>query len=151
MSLTLWKDQELSRLRRDMESLFEAFCHDFSMSCPMDQFMGPPRVELSETGEELIFQADIPGLDAEGLRLSIEDEHLVIQGRREHRISGEAGESFHSSSFSQRILLPVPVQIDRIRATFKDGRLTVRLPKKKPEPPRKIPISVGAPTPGSSS
>jgi len=142
MSLTLWKDQELSRLRRDMDSLYETFCRDFKMSCAMEQFMGPPRVDLSETEDELLLQADIPGLDVEGLHLSIEDDVLVIQGTREQRMSHEGGELFQSASFTQRVPLPFPVHADQIRATFQEERLTIRLPKRKVESPRRIPVSV---------
>lgn len=151
MSLTLWKDRELSRLRQDMESLFETFCRDFSMSCTMDQFLGPPRVDLSETEDELILQAEIPGLDVEGLHLSLEDDVLVIHGKREQRTSHEGGETFHSTSFTQHIPLPVPVLVDQVKANFQDGRLTVRLPKKKEEPSRRIPISVESAPAKSSS
>lgn len=150
MSLTLWKDRELSRLRQDMDSLFETFCRDFNMSCTMEQLLGPPRVDLSETEDELIVQADIPGLDEKGLHLSIDDDVLVIQGKREERVSHEGGEAFHSTSFTQHVPLPVPVLVDQVRASFQDGHLTVRLPKKKEEPPRRIAISVG-PVPAKSS
>ena len=142
MSLSLWKDQELSRLRRDMERLFEAFCEDFTTSCTMEQFMGPPSVDLVETEEELVIRADVPGLDVQGLHLFIEDDVLVIHGTREQRAAHEGGDLFQSTSFTRHVPLPVPVQVDQATATFKDGRLTVRLPRIKAAPPRRIAVSV---------
>ncbi|UCB47523.1 MAG: Hsp20/alpha crystallin family protein [Spirochaetota bacterium] len=103
-------------------------------------------VDVTETPEEIQVKADVPGIDKKDISITLSGDNLMIKGERKeekeektkhsHRIERRCG------SF-QRIL-PVPVAVDssKISAEYKDGVLTVHLPKKAEAKPKEIPIKV---------
>jgi HSP20 family protein len=94
-----------------------------------------PRIDVSETDSALEIVADLPGLEKEDITASLEDDLLIIKGER--KVEKESREKrFHtiersSGSFYRALRLPVEVEKDKIEALFKDGVLTLKLPKAK--------------------
>lgn len=94
-----------------------------------------PRLDVSETEKALEVVADLPGLEKKDISVSLEDDLLIIKGeRKEEKESKE--KLFHtiersSGSFYRALRLPVEVEKDKIDANFKDGVLTLNLPKTK--------------------
>lgn len=92
-----------------------------------------PHLDVSETDDALEIVADLPGLEKKDINISLEDDLLIIKGERKEE-KEEKGKRFHSierrsGSFYRALRLPVEVENDKIEATFKDGVLTVILPK----------------------
>jgi len=100
-----------------------------------------PRLDVSETENRLEVVADLPGMEKKDISVSLEDNLLTIKGeRKEERESKE--KQYHtierrSGSFYRAIRLPIEVEKDKVEANFKDGVLTLRLPKSK-EAKRKV-------------
>jgi len=92
-----------------------------------------PAVDILEDKDDIIVKADIPGMTANGINLSISSNVLNIKGERIRDVVRE-DENYHAiecgyGKFDRRITLPTSVDIDKIMASYKDGVLTVRIPK----------------------
>lgn len=128
----------------DMERMFDETIHrpffGFNMMPFRHMFeeMGSfgtftPTCDIFESGNELVVKSDLPGMNREDVKVSIMDNHLLIEGERKseekvdrkdyHRIERSHG------SFSRRIALPEGIDAEHIKASFKDGVLEVRVPK----------------------
>ena len=144
--LIIWKNQEINKLRRDMDRLFARIWDDFGMP----QFQRPPRdipfIDLSETEDDLILKAEIPGLNPEDLDVSITDDILTIKGEMKIEFVKER-ENYHRmerryESFSRSIQLPCRIMIEDVEATYREGIVTIIMPKCKPEMSQKIKIKI---------
>ncbi len=104
------------------------------------------RVDIREEAEQILLQADIPGVDPKDIKIHIENNQLTISGERKfedeqkrdtyHRIERAYG------SFSRTFQLDGSTNLDKIQASFKNGVLEVRLPKRPEAKPRVIEVQV---------
>lgn len=104
-----------------------------------------PPVDVREHDDALEFTAELPGLAKDDLDITVEDRVLTLSGERKFE-SGEDKNGFHRiersyGSFTRSFTLPHEVEQDKVTAVFKDGLLTVRIPKTEQAKPRKIEIS----------
>jgi HSP20 family protein len=129
--LILWKNEEISKLKRDMDRLFSRMWDDFGIHLTPSSMGGIPSLSLSETDEQLIIEAEIPGVDPDDLYVSTADDLLTIKGKLDE-------EQFFSRTFR----IPCRIQVDEVEATFSDGVLRVVLPKRREQAPREIRIRV---------
>jgi HSP20 family protein len=93
-----------------------------------------PAVDIYETDNEIIVKAELPGIDRKEITLSLENNVLTLKGERKfeketkqdsyHRIERSYG------GFSRSFSIPATVDEEKIRADYKDGVLTIALPKK---------------------
>ena len=128
--------------RRD---LFNWFFEDFTMPdlWTAEQEWLPP-FDVSETENEIIVKAELPGVDVKDIDIALTDGLLTIKGERKlekedkkenyHRIERQFG------SFSRSLNLGTRVKADGIEAAYKDGILTVTLPKVEESKPKKIDV-----------
>ena len=106
-----------------------------------------PRVNVTETSDELLLTAEVPGLTEEDLKIDLENNVLSISGQKtETRTEGDEELRYHVwersyGSFSRSFTLPRTVTGDDITARFENGILTVHLPKSPEAKGRKIEIS----------
>ena len=145
--LVIWKNQEIDRMRRDMDRLFSRIRDDFRMPIYPRIAKGIPSINVSETETDLIIQAEIPGVDPEDLDISLVEDIMTIKGemREEHVLESENVHRMERryGTFSRTLQLPCKVMIDDIKATYQKGILTIRMPKCKPEAAREIKIRIG--------
>jgi len=92
-----------------------------------------PSVDISETDSEYLIKAEIPEVDKKDVKVTVQDSVLTIQGERK-REKEEKGKRFHRversyGAFLRSFDIPDGVDADRVRAEFKDGMLSVHLPK----------------------
>ncbi len=105
-----------------------------------------PAVDILETGNELVLKADLPEVKMENLDIRVEDGTLTLRGERKfEQVENEKG--YHRiersyGAFSRSFSLPDTVNPEGVKATFKDGVLTVTLPKKELAKPRQIKVEV---------
>ncbi|MFP3870600.1 MAG: Hsp20/alpha crystallin family protein [Syntrophobacteria bacterium] len=103
-----------------------------------------PSFDVSETDSEIIVKVELPGMDVKDIDITLTDGVLTIQGEKK-REDEDKKENYHriertSGSFCRRISLPVELKNEAIDATYKDGVLTVSLPKAEEQKPRKIDV-----------
>jgi HSP20 family protein len=113
-----------------------------------DTFVGTwaPPVNISEDEEQLVVEAELPGLRHEDVQVNLEQNVLTIRGERKFE-DEQKKDSYHRiersyGAFARSFTLNKPVQLDKINARFKDGILTVVLPKAEESRPRTIDIKV---------
>jgi len=106
-----------------------------------------PAVDIYETGEkEIVLKAELPGLKREDIDLTVENNTLTIRGVR-HRDDGVADGQYHRServygACSRSFTLPNTVDPSRVKAEYRDGVLSVRLPLREEARPRQIAVDV---------
>ncbi|MCX7869239.1 MAG: Hsp20/alpha crystallin family protein [Terrimicrobiaceae bacterium] len=105
-----------------------------------------PALDVYEDDEKVTVQLEAAGMKAEDFNLSLHEGALTISGERKQESEKREGESFRQErlfgSFSRTVSLPAPVQGDKVRASYKDGVLTVTLPKAEEARPKKIAVKV---------
>jgi HSP20 family protein len=144
--LIIWKDREIDKMKRDINRLMSRLRSDFCMPF-LTRTAGRLRyIGLSETDDNLIVRAEVPGIHPDNLNVSIADNVLSIKGELEQgKVRGDmnydAVETVRSS-FSRILQLPCRVEIDKVEATYKHGTLLIVLPKCKSETARKVKIRV---------
>lgn len=105
-----------------------------------------PSVDISETDATYQIKGEIPGVHKEDVKISIQDGLLTIQGERKQE-KEEKGKKFHRiecsyGSFMRSFRLPDDADEEQVKADFKDGMLSVTLPKTKKTKAKAINISV---------
>lgn len=108
------------------------------------------RINVSETDKELRVSAELPGVKQEDINVSLDDEVLTIRGEKKVEETSDK-ENYHFmersyGSFQRSLRLPFAVQADQVHADFKDGVLTVTLPKS-PQQDRSRKIEIGGQKP----
>jgi len=107
-----------------------------------------PEVDIHETPEALVLEADLPGVDEKDLDIRIENNTLTIRGERkfEKKVSEENYLRVERTygSFTRSFSLPHTVNTEQIQANYEKGVLTVRLPKREEAKPKQIKVSVKA-------
>jgi HSP20 family protein len=105
-----------------------------------------PNVDIRETPNELVLEADLPGLEEKDLDVRVENNMLTIGGERkfESKVSEDDYMRLERSygSFSRSFALPPTVEPEKIRAEYRNGVLSVRLPKREEAKPKQIKVSV---------
>jgi len=131
MALIRWQPfHEMESLRRQMDQLFDEFA---GMSRETRSTAWAPAIELKDENDHLVLRAEIPGVEGKDLDIQVAREAVSISG--EHRYEKKTEEKgFYRSelrygNFQRTIPLPVPVENDKVQAEFKNGILTLTLPK----------------------
>ncbi|MGH1570510.1 Hsp20/alpha crystallin family protein [Methylobacterium sp. P31] len=134
-------------LHREMNRLFDDVFSGFGgMPSLAGRSFGWPNVEVVEADGGLRVSAELPGLDEKDVELLIADGVLTLKGEK-HAETADKGRGYSERSygrFERSIALPVPVQEDKAEATFRNGVLTVTLPRAAEEPERRRRIAINA-------
>jgi len=104
-----------------------------------------PAFDISEADNEIHVKAELPGMDPREIEITLTGDLLTIKGEKKEETE-EKGENYHRrerryGSFSRSFRLPVEVKADSINAGYKDGVLTVTLPKGEEEKARRIEVT----------
>ena len=104
-----------------------------------------PAVDIYETENDLVFKADIPGVDKNAIEVRMENGTLALKGER--KFTDESKNGYYRvergyGAFSRFFTLPETVDPEKVAADYKDGVLTVTLPKKDIAKPRTIQVKV---------
>ena len=104
-----------------------------------------PAVDIFERGDDLVFRAEVPGVNREDIDISVENGVLQFKGERK-RESEVKDEDFHRversyGAFARSFSLTTTVDSAKVQATFKDGVLEIVLPKAETAKPKRIQIA----------
>lgn len=145
-SLPSWSAgfRELDEARRDMERMFDSLT---GFTTRRSAGVYPP-INVSEDSDSVYIRAELPGIKIDDLDLTIEDNTLTIAGERKqvteddsagcHRREREWG------AFRRSFALTSRVAGDGVKADYRDGILTVTLPKAAEARPKQIPVHASA-------
>jgi len=126
----------LNRFGREFEDLFDNFFSNRELRPYNGRTSGwIPAINLEETDKELIVTADLPGIEAKDVDITLENNVLTLKGERKSEIK-EENKDLHRiervyGSFHRSLMLPEKVDVDKVTATSKNGVISVKLPKTK--------------------
>jgi HSP20 family protein len=133
-------------VNREMENLFDDFFGSSGRGTKEANAMAwNPDVDLAESKEGYIVKADLPGVAKEDVKVTLSEDVLTITGEKKEE-KEITDHNIHKServygSFTRSFRLPTPVQSEKIKAEYKDGVLTLSIPKAESVKPREIHIN----------
>ena len=147
MAIVRWEPfRDLVSASRDIDRMFrEAFSPQLGETELSTRSWAPP-VDIYETEDAIVLKAELPGVDPKDVEVRVEDNTLYLKGERKfekevkeqnyHRVERSYG------SFARSFSLPNSISTDKVKADFKDGLLTLTMPKREEAKPKTIKIDV---------
>jgi HSP20 family protein len=135
---------DLALIKEEMTRLFEHMLgHGARHGHPADGAWLPP-ADMWETKVDLRVQVELPGVQERDIRVDFSDGVLTIRADRPPDPALQHDQALQvecrHGSFVRCLALTAPIDADRIRATYRDGVLDIRLPKRTASQPRRVPI-----------
>lgn len=131
-----------------LNSLRELFDSAFALaaSAPLGFREWFPAMDVREDDQAITVELEVAGMKKEDFDISLERDVLTISGERKAENTQNTGESFRNErffgKFSRSITLPTVVDASKVTANYKDGVLTVTLPKAEEAKPKKIEVGI---------
>jgi len=148
MAIERWDPfREAVSLRDAMNSLFqESFIRPGSLQAR--DGATPLLLDISETEDEYVVEASLPGIKPEDVQITVHGDTLTIRGETKAE-EEKKGQAWHLrerrfGSFQRSVALATPVDSDKAQAHFENGVLTLRLPKAEQAKPRQIKVGGAA-------
>jgi len=142
MSLIRWNPyRNLVSLPRELNRFFNDFGFDVWNTDPV----WSPAVDITETKDGYEVKAEIPGMKKDDIKINYEDDMLTLSGERNYE-NEKRDKNYHRiercyGKFQRSFYIPNHVKADAIKANYKDGVLTVNIPKSEEAKPKEIAIS----------
>jgi len=106
--------------------------------------MWSPRTDMMETNDEYIVEVDLPGMNKKDITINVQDNLLSIEGERKEEVTEEHNGYLRNErsfgTFKRAFSLPVSVVEEKVKAAFKNGVLTVNIPKAEKGKRKKVTI-----------
>ena len=147
MALIRWEPfREVDSLQREMNRLFDSLSPSTTSKENLGIAFIPP-AELHETPEAIHLKLEIPGMEAKDLDVQVTAEAVSISGERKSETKTEAKgvtrTEFRYGQFRRVIPLPTPIQNEKVQADYKDGILSLTLPKVEAEKTKVVKVNIG--------
>jgi len=153
MSLIRWNPvrdlatlpSDLFGIQREMNRMFDGFFHG-TRDEDSALMAWTPAVDIAEHDDEYIVKVELPGINKEDVKITLESNILTIRGEKKQEKETKE-ENYHRversyGSFQRSFTLPTTVKSDKIDASYKDGVLSVFLPKAEEAKPKQIELKV---------
>ena len=132
----------LTDLRDEIDRFFE------SPIARTSEYLGwAPAFDVYEEKDNFVVKAELPGMKKEDINVSLHDGDLIISGERKSETKSEGTEIYRAErffgKFQRSVSLPASVAAAKVSAEYKDGVLTVTLPKAEEAKPKQIEVNVG--------
>jgi len=148
MTLVRWRpSRDLPNINSDFDRLFsDFFGNNLSKRYNGSERTIYPSIDLSESDKEFVVKAELPGVDKNNVKISMQENILTLRGDKIQE-KEEKNENYRLNEriygvFERSIRLPNSVDVRKIKANFKDGILSISLPKSAEAKLKEIPISV---------
>jgi HSP20 family protein len=138
--------EQLRRLQEEMNRMFAAPFGEGAEGGELFQTRAPA-LDLYEGKDNIVARLELPGVSKEAIEVSVHEGVLSVSGERQPtEVAGSLAQ--HRSErfagrFNRAVSLPKPVKADEVTANYRDGILTVTLPKTEAAKPRQVAVSVG--------
>ena len=135
----------LTDLREEIDRLFESPLAELART---SQILSgwTPALDLYEDKDSFVVKAELPGMKREDIEVSLHEGSLSISGERKSEEKHEGADAYRTERFFGRfqrtVALPTPVAADKVKAAYKDGVLTITLPKTEEAKPKQIEVNV---------
>lgn len=147
MTLIRWEPfREIDSLQRQMNRLFDNLSHTTTDGESLGISFMPP-AEMHETPEAFHLKLEVPGMEAQDLDVQVTAESVAISGERKEETrteeKGMTRTEFRYGQFRRVIPLPNRIQNDQVQAEYKNGILTLTLPKAEEEKNKAVKVNIG--------
>ncbi|MCF6268356.1 MAG: Hsp20/alpha crystallin family protein [Melioribacteraceae bacterium] len=137
MTLVRFKPtREFDNIHNTIQQYFDDFS---SMESSFNTESFSPKIDISEKGNQLIIDAEIPGVTKEDLKITLQDNILTIEGEKKNILEESNRKYFRTErsygSFKKSFTLPEDVDSEKVDAKFKNGVLEILLTKVEEEAP----------------
>lgn len=136
---------DIFRMQREIDQLVDSV---FRRDTDEDLFpsVWSPAVDVAESDNEYLVKVELPGINKEDVKVTVQDSVLTILGEKKQETEAK-NHNYHRversyGSFQRSFTLPSTVEADKVDATFKDGVLTIALPKAEEAKPKEIDVKV---------
>ena len=153
-SLTRWQRPELTTwpgygrltdLRDEIDRLFESPLTEWARASNLLSGW-TPALDIYEDKDNLFVKVELPGMKREDIDVSLHEGSLSVSGERKSEQKHEDADTYRAERFFGRfqrtVTLPTPVAADKVKAEYRDGILTVTLPKTEEAKPKQINVNV---------
>ncbi len=127
-----------------MASAFDKFFDNFLQEDKAEENVRNMAIDLVENEKDYQIKADLPGINKKDVHISIDNNSLIIEAKREDKKEEKKGSFYrcerYSGNYKRSITLTEQCDANSIKAEFKDGVLIITIPKTEPEPAKKIEI-----------
>ncbi|HEY5764931.1 MAG TPA: Hsp20/alpha crystallin family protein [Candidatus Deferrimicrobiaceae bacterium] len=149
MAIVRWLDpfRDLTSIQERMNQIFEdALARTRGRDEGLRTGMWTPAVDIYEKNDTVVVKAELPGVERDQISVEVKDGILTLRGERKFERDVKE-ESYHRversyGTFLRSFSLPVSVDQDQVKATFRDGVLEVELPKKEQAKPKQIQVNI---------
>ena len=143
-SLTRWDPfADILGIQQEMNRLFDSF---FGRTSTLTEGVWTPLLDIYETKDHVVLKAELPGMKLEDIDITIVGDILTLKGerKREEEVKDENYYRVERAygAFHRSIPLPSVVDTDQVKATYKDGVLEIKLPKKEETKTKEIKVEV---------
>ncbi len=148
MSLLIKREDFLTPFDRMFDSMFETNFPEVAQTVGVNPFSGTayPKVNVYEYEDKVGVVAEIPGIDKKNLDVEVEDGVMTIKGSKhgfdEDTEATVLRRELKHSAFERKFTLGESLDGDDIRANFKDGILSIEIPKIEPEKPKRTFVKI---------
>ena len=137
--------EQMTSLRDEINRLFEAPFGDLARTTEFSNGWAPA-LDLREDKDSLVATVEVPGMKKEEIEVSVHEGVLSVSGERtqeaETEESGVHRRERSYGRFQRTLSLPKPVKVSDIKAAYKDGVLTITMPKTEEAKPKQITVDV---------
>ncbi|MDK2897735.1 MAG: hypothetical protein PWP04_1855 [Candidatus Atribacteria bacterium] len=140
MAISRWDPfRELTALQKEVDRLFE---DSVLRRGRQEEFNWLPPVDVKEEEGEIVLFVDLPGVEEKEIDITVSGDQLTIKGER--KFPGDESKFIRRERafgpFSRSFALSVPVEVDQVKASYKNGVLEVHLPKSGIARPKKVEV-----------
>ena len=151
--LTVWKPSKqlphlgnFEKMRRETDRMWNSFFEGRPRLIVEEEGEWLPALDLTETGNEFVVKAEMPGLDPKDIDISLSDNMLTIKGEKKQERE-EKEENYHLlersyGAFTRLIHLPGEINQQKITTSYKNGVLKIHLPKSQKAKKKEVKIKV---------
>ena len=148
-ALTRWNpagDMTRDRFSRMFEEAFNEMLRPYGDTEGVSSRAWIPAVDIREDAEGLTLLVDLPGMTKDEVQITVENSILTIAGERKFQADEKRNDTYHRlerqyGAFSRSFTLAPTVRADKVEASFRDGVLSIHLPKQEESKPRRISIT----------
>ncbi len=146
MTLIRWRPmRQMENIQDEVNRVFDSFFTTPMRRRGEDMGNWLPDVDIVEDKDRIDVQVDLPGMEKEDVKVSVEDNILTIKGERKS-YTEEKDKTYHQiertyGKFTRSFSLPSTVDGSKIKANYKNGVLKIELPKAEAVKPKEIPVS----------
>ena len=138
--------RNVGEIQHEVNRLFDSFFGRPAQQAARGERIWAPLVDMYETKDDLVLMAEVPGVREKDVTVAITGDLLSIKGERHFGDELKEPSVLHLERvygrFERLVQLPMPVQADKVKATYREGVLEIRLPKAEEVKPKQIKIDI---------